>query len=339
MSDFTLFSLPERLADYPAWLEEMLVGAQSQQFISDLYAVSKPDEHLTELSSIIGDLKTRILKEGIQNSIPPAMARSLMQHPTALEELFTEIILTDEEYWVNLLQLPSVSIAKILSNLPEVPDEAYLQKNDDSRSDEETASETCFRLPFVTEALANPAVVSLKPKSYRRLVTFALAASVLVIGSLLFFRSRSTEKTPGKNIFQGTDIVKGNTPPTDPNVAWGWSKPDVFAVKMTAPGYLVHLSDTAYEWFKEKPANSNELRARLVSFREGCDRLRDAKHESLKVEDRTWLIERCNQWSTSIDELIARVDKGDPFRQVSNDADKLVGRLVNTLQVRSNESS
>jgi hypothetical protein len=281
-------------------------------------------------------LQSRILKEGIKNAVPPAMARSLMQHPTALEELYTEIILTNEEYWVNLLQLPSVSIADILGNLPK---EAYLRMDDDKVSNDETVSETHLPFASATERMPPSGVVSIKPSTYWRVASVAIAASVLIIGSLLFFRGRSTERLPGNDTIQATDIVKGNTPPADPNDAWGWSKPDVFAVKMTAPAYLAHLSDTSYEWFKRKPVSSNELRARLVSFRQGCDRLRDAKHESLEDEDRTWLIERCNQWSSSIDDLIARVDKGDPFRQVSDDADKLVGRLVNTLQVRSNESS
>lgn len=327
---FTLFNIPDSLNDIPGWLEDMILSNESEQFLTDLYAVSKPNESQTKLNDLIAaNLKARVMREGIRHVIQPELARNLMKHPSALEVLIAEIALSGQDYWTSRLKIPNLKrISSFNGSDP---------MNEDD--DDDISIEEPYRFPFVTESLANPAVVSIKPKSYRRLVTFALAASVLVIGSLLFFRSRSTEITPGKNIFQGTDIVKGNTPPKDPNVAWGWSKPDVFAVKMTAPGYLVHLSDTAYEWFKEKPANSNELRARLVSFRQGCDRLRDAKHESLKDQDRTWLIERCNQWSTSIDELIARVDKGDPFRQVSNDADKLVGRLVNTLQVRSNESS
>ncbi len=117
---------------------------------------------------------------------------------------------------------------------------------------------------------------------------------------------------------------------------WGWNEPGVFDVALAKPAYLDHLADKAHEWYDAKPTTAPQLAARMMEFRESCDKLIAAPHPQLAAADRAWLREKCVLWSGKIDASIAKLN-ADPTQvaAVRTEMDETVNKLMSALRERA----
>lgn len=116
---------------------------------------------------------------------------------------------------------------------------------------------------------------------------------------------------------------------------WGWNKPGALADAATAPDYLLQLAAGANDWFNKRPDTPEDLATRLTQFRKGCETLIAAPHRPLAPEDRAWLVERCQAWSSKLETHITALESGADVEEVRADADATINKLIEALKQRA----
>lgn len=125
-------------------------------------------------------------------------------------------------------------------------------------------------------------------------------------------------------------------PSTKTTVTWGWARPGALQLEGSPDEYLRHLASSAEEWFQDRPQTSLELAQRIQDFEAGCHRLLAAKHQHLDLDDRAWLLDRCQNWSTTFTTLrndLLTGSKGSKVVQLEMDA--AVVKLVTAIRQRA----
>jgi hypothetical protein len=163
------------------------------------------------------------------------------------------------------------------------------------------------------QAMLFPSLARRKPqRRWPWLINLTLAATLLI--GLLF----------GYSLLH--HLFRAAPPPSQ--IAWGWARPGALLAEGTAKAYLIHLADTVNEWFRTRPENSPALAERIDEFRNGCDQLIAATHEPLALEDRVWLVKKCQLWQDQLGEARQQLLGGEDVATVRTSVDRPGSKVV-----------
>lgn len=121
--------------------------------------------------------------------------------------------------------------------------------------------------------------------------------------------------------------------------AWGWLAQDALEETATAREYLERLAAQGEQWFAVRPTNATALARRANELRMGCSRLIFARHESLALADREWLVTKCRAWAVALDEQLALLEAGSPVEERLEAFDEIVTQLAHALRTRASTVS
>ncbi len=60
-----------------------------------------------------------------------------------------------------------------------------------------------------------------------------------------------------------------------------------------------------------------------------------ADHSPLTSEDKTWLVEKCQEWARKIDACLVEIEAGSDVVRVRREVDDVVRKLISSLRERA----
>lgn len=291
------FDIPEDDALLANWLEDMIAGPHSGEFVAELGVLleaGKFDRRSRSLEAVLGQSVQSVSQQGLAN-VPARSLRRLFRHPELLLELQDHVLTEGGAYWDRKLHASKDLSKKVETGWQRL------------------SASTAVSLP--SSRLPRPTSQS-RPRPVRWFVAGLATAAAIAVGA--FF---------GWERFGSPQQVASG---------WGWTRPNAFPADVSRAEYLKTLADEAEEWRKKRPDTPQALAQRISEFREGCSRLILAEHQPLPPADRKWLVERCRVWAKKLDDQLADLEAGKPIATVGGQVDDVVDKLSKALRDRAN---
>lgn len=289
----SLFTFPENDEKISDWLEALLLSPDFGAAISQI-ADFKPEGLNDQTKSLSAEELDKLSEIGL-SQLSVEQCRWLLRNPKRLVELNEKVFEVGSPYWMGKLQ-GSASDAPILkevsNSISQFDSTAAATSQSQSKSDSTGSVQLSRRSFFQTTT--------------GKLV--ALAASLMFIAVAI----------PAYKMFTDTG-----------NSQWGWQNVSL-AKQDSRELYFGKLDQSLAEWFDVSKGSKELLAKRLEQFSDGCDRLINAEHDSLSQSDQDWLLEKCEAWKVTIDELVASAKQANDDQQVArikNSADDLVTKI------------
>ncbi|HBI42787.1 MAG TPA: hypothetical protein DDY78_08005 [Planctomycetales bacterium] len=296
--------MPDEPTQLAVWLEQKLAAPDLTALTDELSAFRKPSRgEAPELRELLGEWQELVMSDGLKQA-PPEVVRRLLLWPERLLDLQELVYQGGGRYWDRVLGLAS--------------DPAEIVRDSRQRL-------SAVLLPAArptTPKEQAPTVLPMRRLSSRRRLGWAMGLVAAAAALIAVLVSRYFQPAPIQ--------------PMPAEVAWGWNKPGVLASADSAPAYLNQLAKAADEWFDAKPKDAAAVAKRLTEFRRGCTALLLAERRPLSEEDDKWLMEKCRQWASKIDQELAEVEAGQ-VEKGRDDADETVHRLAAALRKRAEE--
>lgn len=91
-------TLPDDSADWPAWLEQQLMGVELQTLIRELEILAPQPAPPPDLDDVIGDHWPLVFERGL-GSLGHERIRQLIRHPRLLLDLQEQVLISGGSYW------------------------------------------------------------------------------------------------------------------------------------------------------------------------------------------------------------------------------------------------
>ena len=95
------------------------------------------------------------------------------------------------------------------------------------------------------------------------------------------------------------------------------------------------LADDAQQWFNKRPEGAAALARRIDEMQTGCRTLIAAQHQPLGPKDRSWLVEKCQNWLHKFDDARDALAAGRDPAAIREEMDTAVRNIVQQLRQRA----
>ena len=335
-----LLNIPIDSEQIAPWLEQQLTGMHLGLLVAELETVHGSSERKT-LAQICGAELDQICESGLSCLSSKAVTQLLI-NPNALLELQDAVFVDGSAYWQQLASagesgrrakhLQKVALEKLLPGGHSTWVPATEKTNPDHGSSPPVS------IPASSKQAATTTSGSTAPVPVRTGIsrsTFATPVPAADVKAMSSGRRR-VRWFLGSGTIAALLLVMVLQWPSSPKPGWGFNTPDLLAFEGSEKQFLNHLADAANQWSSKQPADTVQLRERLVQFGNGCQKLIDTLDEplpQLSPETQTWLRDKCLAWKTTIDEHVAAIDNGTgSFPEIRAAADATISKLVKALR-------
>ncbi len=229
-------------------------------------------------------------------ALSQSQLRQLLTQPRLLLDLQELVLVADTPYWNTL-----VAQDELTNPVATVPEQRVA----------ELVRTSAARVPAAATTPGSSPVAGSRPfwsrGTWRWLVPVATAAVLLVV---LWARAPTGE--------------------------WGWQRPGVLTADLPAPEYLRQLERTAGEFDLVPLDTPQQLEQRLTGIRSACDALIAARPSRLTVDERAWLVEKCQKWSGRFDGHLADLRTGEKsFETIRTEVNDTLSALLSALRSKA----
>ncbi|MCR9201346.1 MAG: hypothetical protein NXI04_22105 [Planctomycetaceae bacterium] len=101
----------------------------------------------------------------------------------------------------------------------------------------------------------------------------------------------------------------------------------------TSAEYFQRIADSGQNWFGQPRDTTQQLTSLLQDVSSNCEKLINSRHAALTDAERDWFVEKCGDWKTKFDTVLAQLSAGEiDASEAREQSDKVMNRLVDVLR-------
>ena len=305
--------LPEDRAQWPAWLEQQLMGVELPKLCKQLVTLGGQHPAATTLEAVLGAQRSAVLQQGLQGNLNTQQLTKLLAQPALLLELQALILLEGGDFWTQVAPLPA-NTASVEAARKNVLPQLSISPNKSGPMEEALRGKPSSVHASDHESLARPSdsLASGQPgrSTWLWLAALAATAAAVLLAVMNPFRA-----SPSGQFFAAQELQ---------------------ASAATPQAALVRMAQRVQADWKRDLASDQEFQNQLVAFRDSCEYLIDGPLvktlDGLPNEVILDIQQRCRNWQKQASDLIAKLKEGQPAATIRQEADALIDKLANKLR-------